>query len=115
MFTFKAGNEAVIEVMNSLPFSIESVGNRRFKTIDGHLYSDLKDEAVILNLTNGVYYGLNAVGVAIWKALRAPVTVTEIELVIMQEFDVEQERCRREILSFLDRMSKEKLIEIVDE
>ena len=114
MFSLEQDNNSGIAIMNHSSFGNEAVGNRRFKAINEHLYSDLKDEAVVLNLSNGRYYGLNTVGVAIWKVLQTPVTVAEIEDALMQEFDVGQKRCRREILSFLDKMTEETLIEIID-
>jgi Coenzyme PQQ synthesis protein D (PqqD) len=104
-----------IGIMDHSSFGSGKIGARRFKVIDEHLYSDLKDEAVVLNLVNGKYYGLNCVGVAIWKELQSPVTIGEIESAIIQEFDVDQERCHREILAFLGKMTEETLVEIIDD
>ncbi len=88
---------------------------RRYKAVDEHLYSDLKGEAVILNLVNGRYYGLNSVGVVIWKSLREPATIGDIEAAVMKEFDVDPATCRRESTDFLEKMVEEHLIEITDE
>jgi Coenzyme PQQ synthesis protein D (PqqD) len=115
MFIHGQSKKAATEIMDSPTFGNEATGKRRYKAIDEHLYSDLKDEAVILNLANGRYYGLNAVGVSIWKALLEPATLGEIEIGIMREFAVDQETCGREVTAFLDKMAEEELIEIIDD
>jgi len=53
-----------------------------FQAITEHLFSMLSQEAVILSLKNGKYYGLNPVGVSIWRASKEPVTLAEIETAI---------------------------------
>jgi hypothetical protein len=86
-----------------------------YTTIKEHLYSDLEGEAVILSLKNGKYYGINGVGACIWKAMENPANLREIQSAVMREYDVDKETCRREVLSFLEKMTAEELIEISDE
>lgn len=97
------------------PNIISTSDSCRFQAIKEHLFSELRDEAVILSLENGIYYGLNAVGVSIWKAIQAPATIQDIETAVMQEYDVTHETLHEEVLSFLKKMADEKLIEIVHE
>ena len=87
----------------------------RYRPIKQHLYSDLKGEAVILNMENGKYYGLNGVGVSIWKALGNAASRGEIESAILAEYEVDAETCRAEIEAFLSRMLNESLIEEIDD
>ena len=89
--------------------------NRRFMAIREHLFSELNEEAVILSLKNGKYYGLNSVGVTIWKSLQTSVSIDEIETAVMNEYDVEEEICRVEVSRFLEKMLGEELIEAADE
>jgi hypothetical protein len=92
----------------------DSAGNidvLTYKVVSEHLYSDLAGEAVILNLRNGKYYGLNSVGVSIWKVIQFPSTIAEIQYRLMEEFDVDADRCLSEIVSFLRKMAAEDLIE----
>jgi hypothetical protein len=98
-------------VMNTSDFENKACSSVRFHAIREHLYSDLKDEAVILSVATGKYYGINAVGVTIWKAIQDPSTIEEIEAAVMREYDVERETCSGEIRSFLMKMANEKLIE----
>jgi len=76
---------------------------------------DLSGEAAILNLKDSVYYGLNIVGASIWKLIQEPKTVKEIREAILKEFEVEPDRCERDILELLQELSVHRLIEIIDE
>ena len=76
--------------------------------------SDLEGEVAILNLKAGVYYGLDDVGARIWTLLQEPKTVSEIRDVILQEYDVEAERCERDLLALLQRLADEGLVEVED-
>lgn len=87
----------------------------RFQAIKEHLFSELNDEAVILSLKNGKYYGLNSVGVTVWKNVQEASTLAEIEAAVLNEYDVDEETCRRGVLLFLEKMVNEKLVETVDE
>lgn len=76
---------------------------------------DLAGETTILNLKNGVYYGLDAVGTRIWNLLQNPCRVQEIRDVLLEEYDVTPERCESDLLTLLEKLSAEGLIEISDE
>lgn len=97
------------------PVSVENATtNNRFVAIKEHLYSELNDEAVILSIKNGKYYGLNEVGRSIWNAIKDPAKLEEIQAKITLEYEVDEETCNREVSSFLQKMFGEGLIEILD-
>jgi hypothetical protein len=73
---------------------------------------DLGEEAAILNLNTSVYYGLDPVGARIWRLLREPRTLAELRDAILSEYEVDGERCERDLLVLLERMREEGLIEI---
>jgi hypothetical protein len=77
--------------------------------------ADLSGEAAILNLKTSTYFGLNTVGASIWKLVREPKTVSQIRDAIIQEYDVEPDRCEHDILELLQELSKHGLIEILEE
>ncbi|MGZ3524096.1 MAG: PqqD family protein [Thermodesulfobacteriota bacterium] len=77
--------------------------------------ADLSGEAAILNLKTSTYFGLNSVGASIWKLIQEPKTVSQIRDAITQEYDVEPDRCEHDILELLQDLSKNGLIEIIDE
>jgi hypothetical protein len=75
---------------------------------------DLAGEAAILNIKNGVYYGLDPVGARIWNLMQEPRAVAEIQDVITSEYDVEPERCARDLVGLLEKLLAEGLIEVKD-
>jgi hypothetical protein len=74
--------------------------------------SDLAGESVILDLSSGTYYGLDNVGHRIWHLLQEPRTVAQIVSTLLQEYDVEPERCREDVLALLRRLVDKRLIEV---
>ena len=74
--------------------------------------SDLGREVAILDLKAGVYYGLDAVGARIWSLIQEPRTVNEIRDILLEEYDVEPERCERDLLVLLRRLADEGLVEV---
>jgi hypothetical protein len=76
---------------------------------------DLDGEAAILNLRSGVYYGLDRVGAWIWNAIQTPQTVAEIQEAMLREYEVEPERCERDLLALLEELAAAGLIEIRNE
>jgi hypothetical protein len=72
---------------------------------------DLAGEAAILGLKNGVYYGLDPVGARIWNLIQTPVLVSAVRDAIVQEYDVEAERCERDLVELLHKLTAEGLIE----
>ena len=77
--------------------------------------SDLGEEVAILNLKAGVYYGLDAVGARIWSLIQEPRKVDEIRDVLLEEYEVEPERCERDLFALLQRLASEGLIQVEDE
>jgi len=77
--------------------------------------TDLAGEAVILSLESGVYYSLDAVGARIWSLIEEPRTLNEIRDAILEEYEVEPDRCERDIVALLEQLADAGLIEIRDE
>ncbi len=76
---------------------------------------DLSVEAAILNLKSGIYFGLNTVGVSVWKLIQEPRTIKEIRDALVDEYDVEPKRCEKDILELVQELLTHGLIEIGDE
>jgi len=72
----------------------------------------LGDEAAILNLKNTVYYGLDPVGARIWTLLQQKRSVGELRDLLVEEYDVEAERCGQDLLELLKKMRAEGLIQV---
>ena len=75
--------------------------------------SVLGTETIVLNYDLGNYYELNEMGSFIWSLLQAneTSTVMEIKERMLAEFAVEESVCQEELMSFLENLFHEKLIE----
>jgi hypothetical protein len=76
---------------------------------------DLEGEAAILNLKSGTYFGLDPVGATIWSLIVQPRRVAEIRNALIEQFDVEAERCSRDLLQLLGELQAHGLIQVLDE
>jgi hypothetical protein len=88
--------------------------NTRVVVSSQQVSSQLDGETVILNIANGVYYGLDAVGMRVWDLLQSPVSVQSICAALMTEYDVTQEACERDVLDLLQGLVQAQLIEVLD-
>ena len=79
------------------------------------LFCELSDGAVILDLKSGVYYGLDAVGTAIWSLIQEPKPVRTILAALLDQYEVEPERCELDLRELLCEMSSLNLVEIRNE
>ena len=77
---------------------------------DEQVSTTLGDEAVILGMRDGVYYGLDVVGARIWTLLATPRRVSDIVRTVSQEFYVSTEQCERDVLALLESLSDRELI-----
>ena len=75
--------------------------------------ADLGGEAAVLNLKNGIYYGLNPVGARIWDLVQTPHTVREVRDTLIDEYDVDSDRCERDLVALLQQLVEHDLVDIV--
>ncbi|RPH64527.1 MAG: PqqD family protein [Acidobacteria bacterium] len=76
------------------------------------LVSEFGEELVILNLRDGVYYGLEDVGSRIWSLLQEPVTISMLRDALVEEFDVDPARSERDVRALLEELAAHGLVEI---
>ncbi|MFE4121375.1 lasso peptide biosynthesis PqqD family chaperone [Priestia sp. YIM B13486] len=82
---------------------------------EGNIVSDMGNEKVMLNIENGKYYNLGEIGGDIWESISKPTQVNELVNHILKKYDVQTDKCEEEVISFLDNMYQENLIELVME
>jgi hypothetical protein len=76
------------------------------------LSSRLGSEQVVLNLRDGTYYGLDDVGSEIWALLEHPITIGEICDAVVESYDVDLDRCRRDVVRLMDDLVRRRLVEV---
>ncbi len=74
----------------------------------------LPGEMILLDERRGVYVGLSDVGLRIWSLIRKPRSIGEVVDRLTQEFDVERERCKRDVLEFVARLVERDLVRVHD-
>ncbi|HMK29822.1 MAG TPA: PqqD family protein [Terriglobales bacterium] len=80
------------------------------KTAGDQVSCTVGGEAVILQLKQGTYYGLNEVGAAIWSNLQKPKTVGQLQELMQAGFDVGEEQAERDLEDLLAQLEASGLI-----
>ncbi|MGH6858014.1 MAG: PqqD family peptide modification chaperone, partial [Methylocella sp.] len=62
------------------------------------------DEAVMMSIAAGRYYGLNAVALRIWELLEHPLMIAELCARLREEFEVDAQTCEAEALKFVNEL-----------
>jgi hypothetical protein len=84
--------------------------NSTVRVSQEQVHCEIGGEIVILNLNNGVYYGLDPVGSRIWSFIQTPRLVTEIRDFMLAEYEVEPARCEADLFTLLDNLLDQSLI-----
>lgn len=77
--------------------------------------STVDNEEVILDLSNGTYYGLNEVGAEVWAMISSPRPIPEICSALEEKYDVERDVLEEDVLDLLADMHEHDLIRVVSE
>lgn len=73
---------------------------RNSQTISGRLH----DELVMMDLAKGKYFSLNPVATRIWDLLEKPHSKVELCAILVEEYEVDAERCQTETGELLSEM-----------
>lgn len=74
--------------------------------------SSIDNEAVMLNIEIGKYFGMNPIASDIWSKLKASMTVETLIQSLSSEYDITLEECRADVLPFIEQLIENGLIEI---
>ena len=73
---------------------------------------DLAGEAAIVNLKNGVYFGLDPVGARIWNLMREPVTFAQIVDSLLHVYAIDRITLESDVRLFVSQLAEQGLVEI---
>lgn len=76
------------------------------------LFRDLSGEAVILNLADGKYYGLDEVGTRMWELLSESGRLDQTYHSLLQEYDVSPEQLQTDLFHFVDELISRGLLAV---
>jgi coenzyme PQQ synthesis protein D (PqqD) len=74
--------------------------------------ADFAADVVLLNLQDGVYYGVEEVGARVWSLVQAPIALRAILDAIAVEFDVDHDRCARDVRAFVQQLVDRGLVAV---
>jgi len=72
--------------------------------------AELGDELVALDPNAGECFGFNSVATSVWRQLQEPRTFDELRDGLLREYEVDRQRCARELQELLDDLSARGLI-----
>lgn len=87
--------------------------NKSFRLIIKTAVSKTDENAILLNLNSGSYYELNDVAYLIVQNLNDFIGFNEIKQIIIENFDIEEDRCEKDILSFLQDLIERDFLEVL--
>ena len=76
------------------------------------LVTKVDGETMMVRIKNRMYYGLDDVGSRIWELMTTPLQVSQVIDTLMEEYDVEREKCQGNTLDLLNQLYEEGLITI---
>jgi hypothetical protein len=74
--------------------------------------SRLQEESVLLNLDNESYYGLDDVGTRMLSVLNSSDSLQSAWLQLVDEYDVDREVLRDDLVSLVERLLEQGLVEV---
>ena len=87
--------------------------NKSFKLIIEAAISKTDENAILLNLNSGSYYELNEVAHFIVENLNNSMRFKEIKEIVVKNFDIEEDKCEKDILSFLQNLIDRDFLEVL--
>ena len=81
-----------------------------YKRAKDLMEAELGDELVALDPDGGDCFGFNTVATSVWRQLQQPRTLEELRDSLLQEYEVDKQRCAIELQELLDDMSARGLI-----
>lgn len=74
--------------------------------------TELDDDRVMMDLDTGNYYILNGMGSIIWDKIHEEVSIEEIIDELLEEYDVEPEVCKTQVMDYLAKLLQSNLVRV---
>ncbi len=82
---------------------------------DKVVQAEVNGEIVALHVERGACYGLNPIASRVWSLAEAPVNVSDICVLLQEEFSVSPQECEADVLELLEGLRAEGLIDLLGE
>lgn len=80
--------------------------------VQAQVSTNLSGEVVILCMRSGQYFSLDAVGARVWELLQQQRTLEEIRDLLIEEYEVDVERCTQDLLGLVAELSRAELVRV---
>lgn len=77
---------------------------------DDVVFRVLGDEAVILNVATGIYFGLDSIGTRMWQLISEHGSMDKAVETLVAEFEVEEGRLRHDFVFLIQQLKEKGLI-----
>jgi len=71
------------------------------------------EDAVMMSMEAGQYYGLNAVARRVWELLETPKRIAELREAICEEFEVDAQTCATDLDVFVGQLLAKDVVRVV--
>jgi hypothetical protein len=79
---------------------------------EGLIHTEVDGELVALHIGNGACYGFNATATRIWAMIETPKRLSELQRELLDEYEVDPETCRSELIEMLEGLRQDGLIDL---
>src|SRR5437764_1323004 len=100
----------VSKAMRTIRTNLDITKNTTVTMCTEQLSTELGNEAVVLDMRNGLYYGLNPVAATIWKAVRQPQSVESLFKLLVQTYDADPAYIESDLLELLQDLARAGLV-----
>jgi Coenzyme PQQ synthesis protein D (PqqD) len=87
---------------------------RKVRVSSSALYREVQGEAVLLQLDNGEYFGLDEVATRIWQLLVANSDLDAVRDALVNEYDVAEDEATNDLTRLVDELISKHLLEVDD-
>ena len=77
-------------------------------------FTPVGDDHLAIDAESGSCWALDRVGARVWALLDPPVTLASLCSRLREEFEVDEETCRRDVTQLLERLLEEGLVLATD-
>lgn len=86
----------------------------KYQLADHISFTDVDDEAVLLDLNSGAYYGLNHIGAQLLKELKAHNSIENAITLIAEQYQITDNSVKKDIDELIQQLLEQKLIVTIE-
>jgi hypothetical protein len=75
-------------------------------------YDIIDEEAVILNVQTGKFFGLNETGTRMWELLAQHSNISLVANILLEEYDIAEDRLWEDLMDLIEKLQSRGLIEL---